>query len=686
MSFLYPAFLWAIAAVGVPVIIHLFNFRRYKKVLFTNVRFLQELKEETQSKQKLKHLLVLALRCLAIISLVLAFAQPYFKKQQTALQAGDNLVSVYIDNSFSMGAQGTEGELLEQAKDKARSIAKSFRSSDLFQILTNDFEGRHQRLVSKEEFLKLVDEVKLSPLRHTCTEVVNRQKECLSHAKGNRQLFWLSDFQKNSTDLDAMASDSSLHIQAYALQPDEPQNVYIDSCWFETPYIALNQNTQLRVSIRNASDKDIENGSVTLKINNAQKALAAFSVARNATVQAEINFNASATGWIAGEVSINDHPITFDDRLFFCFYVDEHIPVLCINAAASNTFITTVYESNPYFKLNQVSYKNINYDDLKNYKFIVLNEVDEVSTGMQQQLRQYIEGGGNLLIIPSSSAGNVSAGFNSFLQSLHLNTLEGKDMAKTAVQEINTQHEVFRDVFEKEQKNMDLPEVFAHYAFSKNIVPNRDVLMALKNGDPFLCRYTLGEGSAYLCASAFDTKWSELTRHALFVPLMYKLALIGNRQLPLYSTIGRESEAPLKKPVKGGEEVLVLKSESKEMIPEIVNRVGSPALYTDALDHDGIYRLTPRSQPDTLLQLFAFNYNRSESDMQYLRDEVLSKTLSAHNITFLNDISSLPEKAIAGSTLHNELWKWFVVLTLLFLLGEILILRYYNPTVKITGS
>lgn len=686
MSFLYPAFLWAIAAVGVPVIIHLFNFRRYKKVFFTNVRFLQELKEETQSKQKLKHLIVLALRCLAIISLVFAFAQPYFKKQQTALQAGDNLVSVYVDNSFSMGAQGAEGELLEQAKDKARSIAKSYRSSDLFQLLTNDFEGRHQRMVSKEEFLKLVDEVKLSPLRRSLTEVVNRQKECLSNANGNKEVFWLSDFQRNASDLDALVPDSAVHIQVYALQPDEPQNVYVDSCWFETPYIALNQNAKLIVSIRNASDKDIENGSVTLKVNGTQKALAAFTVSRNATVEAEINFNASANGWVAGEVSINDHPITFDDRMFFSFYVDDHIPVLSINAASANMFITTVYESNPYFKLSQVSYRNINYDDLKNYKLIILNEVDDISSGMLQQLRQYVEGGGNVLVLPSSTVSNLSSAFNGFLQSMHMNSLDAKDVSKTVVQDVNTQNEVFHDVFEKEQKNMNLPEVFMHYTFSKNIVPGRDVLMTLKNGDPFLCKYPVGDGSVYLCASPFDAAWSELSRHALFVPLMYKLALIGNRQLPLYAVIGRDKEAPLKKPVKGGEDVLVLKSESKEMIPEIVNRVGSPALYADGVDHDGIYRLSPRSQPDTLMQLFAFNYNRSESDMQYLSGDPLGKALAAHNITYLNEISSLPEKALAGSTLRNELWKWFVVLTLVFLLGEILVLRFYNPTAKLAGS
>ena len=77
MNFLYPAFLFGLFSLAVPVIIHLFNFRKYKKVYFTNVRFLKELKQESESKSKLKNYLILASRLLALTCLVLAFAQPF---------------------------------------------------------------------------------------------------------------------------------------------------------------------------------------------------------------------------------------------------------------------------------------------------------------------------------------------------------------------------------------------------------------------------------------------------------------------------------------------------------------------------------------------------------------------------------------------------------------------------------
>src|SRR5690348_11567661 len=114
MNFLYPGFLFALFAVAIPVIVHLFNFRRFKKVLFTNVRFLKEIKQDTRARSNLKHLLILISRILAVIFLVLAFAQPYIPSKNHAAMKERNKVSIYIDNSFSMDAVGRNGSLIEE--------------------------------------------------------------------------------------------------------------------------------------------------------------------------------------------------------------------------------------------------------------------------------------------------------------------------------------------------------------------------------------------------------------------------------------------------------------------------------------------------------------------------------------------------------------------------------------------
>src|SRR5688500_431840 len=162
MNFANPTFLFALAALAIPILIHLFNFRKFKRVMFTNVRFLKEVRHDTKARNKLKNLLILACRLLAIFFLVMAFAQPYIPQENATVNKGTKAVSIWVDNSFSMDAVGANGSLLDEVKKDAREIVAAYNTTDRFQLLTNDFEGRHQRLVSKEEFFDLLEEVKAS--------------------------------------------------------------------------------------------------------------------------------------------------------------------------------------------------------------------------------------------------------------------------------------------------------------------------------------------------------------------------------------------------------------------------------------------------------------------------------------------------------------------------------------------
>jgi hypothetical protein len=164
MNFLYPGFLFALLAVAIPILIHLFNFRKFKRVYFSNVQFLKEAKEQGTAKEKLKHRLLLASRILAVAFLVLAFAQPFIPSGTAAKKESDsNVISIYVDNSYSMETVNKEGSLLDEARRRAKEIAKGYGVNDRFQLITNDFEGQHQRLVNREEFYSLLDALKQKP-------------------------------------------------------------------------------------------------------------------------------------------------------------------------------------------------------------------------------------------------------------------------------------------------------------------------------------------------------------------------------------------------------------------------------------------------------------------------------------------------------------------------------------------
>src|SRR5690349_9683835 len=176
MNFQYPRFLFALLAIAIRIVNQLFNFRKFKKVYFSNVQFLKEAKEQNSSREKLKNLLVLLCRVLAIAFLVLAFARPFISSGNKHNPAQRNVISIYIDNSYSMETVNKEGSLLDEAKRKAKEIARSYDINDQFQLITNDFEGKHQRLVNKDEFVQLLDEVKISAANKTLQQILNRQQ------------------------------------------------------------------------------------------------------------------------------------------------------------------------------------------------------------------------------------------------------------------------------------------------------------------------------------------------------------------------------------------------------------------------------------------------------------------------------------------------------------------------------
>ena len=227
MQFVYPSFLFALSAIAIPIIIHLFNFRRYKKIIFSDIRFLKQVQEETKSKRKIKELLILISRILAIAFLVVAFAQPFLPLKETKQLAAQKAISIYIDNSFSMGNEGKNGILLETAKNKVQAIINGYGNDVTFQILTSDFEAKQQRLLSKNDALQSIDQIKLSSSSKLLSSVIKRQKQAFENQSQKNQISYIvSDFQKNFTDIEQVKNDSTLSLNFVPVQANIDHNIF----------------------------------------------------------------------------------------------------------------------------------------------------------------------------------------------------------------------------------------------------------------------------------------------------------------------------------------------------------------------------------------------------------------------------------------------------------------------------
>jgi hypothetical protein len=683
MHFIYPGFLFALLALAIPIIIHLFNFRRFKKVYFTNVRFLREIRQDTQSRSRLKHLLILLSRLLAVAFLVFAFAQPYLPLTNTKIEGGVKKISIYVDNSFSMDAVGKNGNLLETAKKKAREIAMAFKPSDRFQLLTSDFEAKHQRLLNREEFLQAVDEIKPGPSARLLSEVLQRQEAALAdkNEKEQQQSFIISDFQKSITD-EGFRADSTIKISLVPVEASVQNNIYIDTCFLSTPFVQLNTPAELTVIVRNKGNSNAENIPIKLSINGIQKAIASTSIPEGSYSEAKLSFTLTEPGWQQAALSITDYPVTFDDNFYFSFNVRKNLDILCINGKESSSSINAVFSDDEYFHLHNNPAGQIDYSAFPSSQLIILNEIPSFSSGMLQELKKYVLNGGTLFLIPSEDADIKSyneladdLGFDRFSQFV---TMEDK------VVSIEEKNELFVNVFEKGKgvpENLDLPVVNRYYNFVRRNNSNTRSVMRLRSGNTFLLAASYSRGKVYAIASSLQSESGSFPRHALFVPVFLRAALQGSSEISAPLVIGRDHDFIIKDTLVSNDNIFHLTNKDLkfDVIPEsrLLNSNTVISVH-DQVTSAQNYELTATGK---LLATVAFNYDRKESDLQVMTKSDLEKIASLPGIANMTVIDAEGKDLSHSITQLNEgrrLWKYCIIASLLFLALEVLLIRYFH--------
>lgn len=675
MQFLFPGFFIALLTLAVPVIIHLFYFRRYKKVYFTNVHFLKEVEQEQNSRRKLRNLLVLASRLLALFFLILAFVQPYLASEKVD-QVGPKSVSIYIDNSYSMGSLGQDVPLLEEARKRAREIVNAYGVDDRFQILSNDFEGRQQRLVGQEEALQLIEDIQPTPAVRSLSQVLSRQKQILYTGKNQEKAaFLLSDFQKTITDLQNW-KDTTLDITLIPLASVEQRNVAIDSAWFESPVQVMNQTAQLVVKLRNYSDQDADAVRLSLKMDGQDKPVGSISVKAGATQTDTVAITALKPGWSKGTLRIEDYPVQFDDNYHFTFNVPAEIPVLVINDQGSNRYLATALQSAGIIRVTEFPASNINYGAFKNARLIILSDLKSVSSGLATELAQYLRAGGNVLAFPGAGA-DLNA-WNNFLRSLQAADLGPWQTIARQTTDLNTQEFVFRDVYENKNSNLKLPGTKANYQVNGTGSRGGERLISYRDGGVFLSKNRVDKGLMYLCTAPMDAAYSDLTRQAeVFVPMLFRMAISQGVQSKIAYHLGKDEVVEVAHTGGTSERLYKLKGGQNEIIP--TQRINGPKVSMDIsrmIQQDGIYDLY--LQPDSVLSRLAFNFDRRESDLSAFSAKELEemrlgniKILSDQSLASLTPLLAEKEKGVA-------LWRWSVILALLFLLTEIALLRFWK--------
>ncbi len=684
MKFLFPSFLFALFSIAIPVIIHLFSFKRHKTVYFSNVDFLKDIKKESRKRSRLKQVLILAARILTIIFLVFAFAQPFIPANSDTQKQANQQVAVYIDNSFSMNALTERGQLLEVARKKALEICQAYPAGTKFRLYTNDLKPKHQHIYNKEQFIQQVSEVQPSPAVIPLSLIYNRfaSQDIEGAKKTDKNLYIISDFQRTITDIDHF---NEANIFSYFLQlvPNQVANLYIDSCWVEVPAHRLMQEENIFVRIINSSNQNYQNLPLKLILNNSIKSITNFSVDAQNEVVAQLKYTNNSSGPQLGKIEITDYPFSHDNNWYISYFVKKNLKALAIfnnnnDSQEGLDYLAALFENDDYVQLDKMNVQSLQVNRLKEYNTIFLINLEHFSSGFLNELENVISNGMSVVFFPKRN-GNPLLG-NKLLTSFNANHIVGVDSTTQEISNIDFDNQFYADVFKKREKNPILPKIEGHLRFATTTKSDEQNLLSFQNGDKALSQLNYKNGKVWVFSFALEAKNGAFARDILFVPTIYNIVL---NSLPKQETsfiVGKNTFFDLPQNLDVSSSVEIENPITTEtFIPgKSISGRGTRIEFGEEITTDGHFLI---KNDGTTISSMAFNFNRQESDLRYFSQDELKEKIDQR---LLKNASLVKEAERNFSEIMEEiqngkqLWKWCILLALFFILAEVLIARFWK--------
>ncbi|NNK18301.1 MAG: hypothetical protein HKP49_04055 [Maribacter sp.] len=637
MQFKYPELLWALLLLLIPIFIHLFQLRRFKKTPFTNVKLLQKVVAESRKSNTLKKWLLLFTRLAIYTSIIIAFTQP-FLANKTALQEKETVI--YLDNSFSMQAKSDQGTLLENA---IQELIREIPEDKTFNLFTNTSEYWNVQI---EDIKNDLLTIRGTPDQLNFDEIQLKANTFFSKRVNSiKNLILISDFQQR---MSSSTADTTNSVKRHLIKLSSPStgNVSLDSI-----HVGKYGTENIEITALLRGPNDIQSIPVSL-FNNDKLIAKTSAVFENS--KGEVSFTLSSNEVINGKLQISDAGITFDNHLYFNINEKERTKVLAISDISTD-YLKRIYTDNE-FVFSSFTLKNLNYRDLDDQNLILLNELEKLPTSLIGSISSFVSNGGNLVVIPSTKS--VINNYNQLLSRLSLGSLLDKVIAENIITRISFAHPLYENVFEKTIVNFQYPKVSEFF----NTNSNSSAILQYQNGEPFL----LGKNGVYLFTASIADQNSNFKQSPLIVPTFYKMGVNSLKRAELYHTMGGQIRIDVAQKI-AKDNILKVSKDGLEFIPQqqaFANKVS--LTFNENPFEDGIYSIVENGN---ILRNLSFNYPRDESEMKFLDLGNLMTTSKQNSITALF-------QELQKEDSISELWKWFVILALLFILIEVLIIKY----------
>ncbi len=683
LQFLTSLFLVAgAAAASLPLIIHLLNRERARRLVFSTIRFIRMSHQVNVQRHRLKQLILLLMRILILALLGIAFARPFFAATPAATgeMGGRRNVVIILDTSYSMGYRDT----FDRAKKEAMKLANELYQGDTSALIFTAHKAEVVKpLGSEHELIRSgVMSAKLTNRTTDYLDAIQSADEILQGANiGQKQIYFVSDLQRigweNFVDTDKLPPD--VEIAFVDVSAKEPGNLAITG--MSVPQVVLNEQkpAQVIVRVQNFGAQAVEELPVQLFVDNNLVGTTQIDIEPNDVMDALFQVWFRTEKIHTGYAALPDDDLEIDDTRYFFLQSLKSIKVHCVNGEPGKRD----YENETFFlqmalePAQQIipidfteSLRLPSSTVLKKYDVLILANVKHLSGAEAETLRAFVGVGGGLIVTAGDRLdleayrGALASGEEplmpcNFVQPVG-DALDHEEFRVIAT--LNYNHPIFRPF--KDPNHGDFGKGRFYRYLQAVPLANSAVLASFDDGSPALFEKIYGSGRVLCFTSTIDREWTDLPIHGVYLPFLHEaikyLALKRTDERTDYRISGLVELSGYELPA--GTEVAIFNTIGEETRTKI-NESGS--VFYDATDYPGVYSAhVSGTQP----RYFAVNPDTIESDLTARDPEELTSMLTgdaeavASNVVTPEQITQYHEKVEK----NQGIW-WYVMLGLFLL-------------------
>lgn len=704
MNFLNPLFLFGLLAVAIPIVVHLINIRRPKRISFSTLSFFNELNKSTFRRIRIKQYLLMMLRVLALTFLTLALARPFLPPTITG-SANSNepkVAAVVIDNSPSMNRIGRNGPLIDQAKKIADDIINNGNIRDKFLITSTNGESGRNKVTDAMRAKELVNEISVSNTAHYTSEVVRTvYKQLQNTSQPHAVIYIISDGQKSQlSDLKTLSlqeeeqAEKPVSIQLISLEKAGQQNISISSVALNSQMLGKSSPITLEVNVENVGDAAVANQFVSVEVNGELTGQYEVSLQPGDSKEYSFQIVPEKVGDITGRILIEGDEVTFDNIHYFVIRIPPKRSILLINNEKQNSSfhsylvpaLKAVQQTNTRLEFVEKQVLEVDQSQWLNYDVIALDGLKQVPKYWFQDLQQYIQNGNGILFLPSEqgSIENYNNFFSLFNAGKFTNIVGEYASFKPVVKmaKLKGGHPIIGELFDKKEDeaiNVDLPSLFFYYKYKEPSSSASLSILEAANGDALLSEQSFGEGMLLVSAIGAGPGWSNFPVNPLFAPVYYRSLLYasssengGLKQHQLGNVFEWIGELQNSK--------VTLEINQSEFKPFVQQHIeGTKVTYEGRKWQPGFLTIKSSNEEYKI----AVNQDIMESHFGTLKDKqwqnMIGETFKVVDMISAENLSTerLNEK-LNAAVFGTKVWNWFIWLALLFLVVETLASRFYR--------